>query len=46
MKADAEGQVESRHHKQSPEALQQQGHQAHLEHVGVEHHQKDDDHIE
>lgn len=46
MEADAEGQVESRDGQQSSEPLQQQGHQAHLEHVGVEHHQQDDDHVE
>ena len=46
VEADAERQVKSREHQQSSEALQQQRHQAHLEHVGVEHHQQDDDHIE
>lgn len=46
MEADAEGQIESREHQQSPESLQQQGHQADLEHVGVEHHQQNDDHVE
>lgn len=46
MEADAEGQVKSRGYEQSPESLQQQGHQADLEHVGVEHHQQDDDHVE
>lgn len=46
VEADAEGQVESRDGQQSSEPLQQQGHQAHLEHVGVEHHQQDDDHVE
>lgn len=46
MEADAEGQVESRDGQQGFEPLQQQGHQAHLEHVGVEHHQQDDDHVE
>lgn len=46
VETDAEGQVQSREYQQSPESLQQQGHQAHLEHIGVEHHQQDDDHIE
>lgn len=46
MEADAEGEVDGRDHQQSPESLQQQRHQAHLEHVGVEHHQQDDDHVE
>lgn len=46
MEADAEGQVDGRDHQQSPESLQQQWHQAHLEHVGVEHHQQDDDDVE
>lgn len=43
---DAEGQVDGRDQQQSAEPLQQHGHQAHLEHVGVEHHQQDDDHVE
>lgn len=46
MEGDAQDQVEGREHQQSPELLQQQGHQANLEHVGVEHHQQDDDHVE
>ena len=46
VEADAEGQVEGGDPQQSPEALQQQGHQAHLEHVGVEHQQENDDHVE
>lgn len=46
MEADAEGQVKSRDHQQSPESLQEQGHKADLEHVGVEHHQQNDDHVE
>lgn len=46
MEADAEGQVEGGDHQQSPEALEEQGDQAHLEHVGVEHHQQNDDHVE
>lgn len=46
METDAEGQVESREYEQGPESLQQQRHQADLEHVGVEHHQEDDDHVE
>lgn len=46
MEADAEGQVESRKGQQSPEPLQQQRHEAHLEHVGAEHHQEDDDDVE
>lgn len=46
MEADAEGQVKSREHQQSPEPRQQQEHQADLEYVGVEHHQQDDDHVE
>lgn len=46
VETDAEGQVENREYEQSPESLQQQGHQADLEHVGVEHHQEDDDHVE
>ena len=46
VKADAEGQVHSREQQEGPEALQEKRHQAHLEHVGVEHHQQDDDHIE
>lgn len=45
MEADAEGQVDGRDDQQSPESLQQQGHQAHLEHVGVEHHQQHDDDV-
>lgn len=46
VETDAEGQVDGRDHQQSPESLQQQRHQAHLEHVGVEHHQQDDDDVE
>lgn len=46
VEADAEGQVDSRDQQQSPEPLQQNGHQAHLEHVSVEHHQEDDDDVE
>lgn len=46
MEADAERQIQSREYQQSPELLQQQGHQAHLEHVGVEHHQQNDDQVE
>lgn len=46
VEADAEGQVKSWDHQQSPESLQQQGHQANLEHVCVEHHQQNDDHAE
>lgn len=46
VEADAESQVESGEHQQSPESLQQQGHQTDLEHVGVEHHQQDDYHVE
>lgn len=46
VEADAEGQVEGGEHHEGPEALQQQRHQTHLEHVGVEHHQQYDDHIE
>lgn len=46
MEADAQGQVKSRDHQQCPEPLQQQGNQADLEHVGVEHHQQNDDHVE
>lgn len=46
MEADAEGKVDGRDHQQSPEPLQQQRHQAHLEDVGVEHHQQDDDDVE
>lgn len=46
METDAESQVKSWNDKQSPEPLQQQEHEAHLEDVGVEHHQQDDDHAE
>lgn len=46
VKADAERQVNSREYQQSPEALQEEGHQADLERVGVEHHQQNDDHVE
>lgn len=46
MEADAERQVKTRQYQQSPEPLQQQGQQANLEHVGVEHHQQNDDHVE
>lgn len=46
MEADAEGQVKSRDYQQSPEPLQQQGHEADLEHVGAEHHQQNDDDVE
>lgn len=46
MEADAERQIKSGENEQSPEPLQQQGHQADLEHVGVEHHQQHDDHVE
>lgn len=46
MEDDAESQVQRRKKQQSPESLQQQGHQADLEHVRVEHHQQDDDHVE
>lgn len=46
MEADAEGQVKSRDYQQSPEPLQQEGYKADLEHVSVEHHQQDDDHVE
>lgn len=46
MEGDAQDQVEGREQQQSPELLQQQGHQANLEDVGVEHHQQDDDHVE
>ena len=46
MEADAESQVEGGDPQQSPEALQQQGDQANLEHVGVEHQQENDDHVE
>lgn len=46
METDAEGKVQSREYKQSSESLQQQRHEADLEHVGVEHHQEDDDQVE
>lgn len=46
VQADAEGQINGREQHQSPELFQQQGHQADLEHVSVEHHQQDDDHVE
>lgn len=46
MEDDAKGQVDGRDQQQSTEPLQQHGHQAHLEHVGVEHHQQDDDDVE
>lgn len=46
VEADGERQVKSRDDQQRPEPLQQQGHQAHLEHVGVEQHQQNDDHVE
>lgn len=46
VEADAQGQVKSRDYQQCPEPLQQQGNEADLEHVGVEHHQENDDHVE
>lgn len=46
MQADAECQVNGREKEHCPESCQQQRNQAHLEHVSVEHHQQDDDHIE
>lgn len=46
MEADAEDQVKNREYQKCPESLQQQGQQADLEHVGVEHHQQNDDHVE
>lgn len=46
VEADAECQVKGGEHQQSSESLQQQRHQADLEHVGVEHHQQDDDQVE
>lgn len=46
MEADAEGQVKCGDYQQSPEPLQQEGYKADLEHVGVEHHEQDDDHVE
>lgn len=46
VEADAEGQVESREEQQSLKSAQQDRNQAHLEHVGVEHHQEDDDDVE
>lgn len=39
VETDAERQVDGRSDEQSPEPLQQQEHKAHLEDVGVEHHQ-------
>lgn len=46
MEADAERQVEGGDPQQRSEAGEEQGEQAHLEHVGVEQHQQDDDHVE
>lgn len=46
METDAEGQIKRGKYQQSPESLQQQRHQADLEHVGVEHHQENNDHVE
>lgn len=46
VEANAEGEVEGGEKQQSSEALQQERDQAHLEHVRVEHHQQDDDHVE
>lgn len=46
VEADAEGQVKSGDHQQSPEPIQQERDKANLEHVGVEHHQQYDDHVE
>lgn len=46
VEADAEGQVKSGDHQQSPEPIQQERDKADLEHVGVEHHQQYDDHVE
>lgn len=43
---DTESQVESREHQQSSKPLQQQGHEADLEHEGVEQHQQNDDQVE
>ncbi|KAG9333476.1 hypothetical protein JZ751_011545, partial [Albula glossodonta] len=37
VEGDAEGQVEGRQQQQGPEALQQQGHQPHLEHLILRH---------
>lgn len=46
MEYDTEGQIESREHQQSSKSLQQYGHQADLEHVGVKQHQQNDDQVE
>jgi len=46
VEADAERQVEGGDPQQRSEAGEEQGEQAHLEHVGVEQHQQDDDHVE
>ena len=46
MEGDAEEQVEHRQHNERPEALQQQRHQPHLEHVGVKQHQQEDELVE
>lgn len=46
MEADAERQVKSGDHQQSPEPIQQERDKPNLEHVGVEHHQQYDDHVE
>ncbi len=46
MEADAQGQVKSREKQQSPKFLQQQGHQADMEDVGVQHHEQNDNHVE
>lgn len=46
VEADAERQVKSRDDEQGPEPLQQQRHETDLEHVRVEHHQQNDDHVE
>lgn len=46
MQCDAEGQVEDRQHEQRPEALHQDRHQTHLEHIGVEEHQQNNDQVQ
>lgn len=46
MEADAEGQVEGGENEQSPESVKEHRHKADLKHVGVEHHQEDDDDVE
>lgn len=46
MERDAAEQVENREQDERSESLQQQGHQPHLEHVGVKQHQEEDELVE